>query len=160
MKKIYLLFSITLCFIMALGLTSCSRKNESYKVCGLYIELVEQEEISIDDNNPKVYFKNTGLATKAVPLKGQTVSFTNRFSSVPVKDGIRTYYFKVDLILPAEIFENYNIKLIIYEDGKYVVSNQIVKNISKFGNCEYTKELKYNNEEYNVEFILGIKERG
>ena len=56
MKKIKLLFLSILLLVTAITLSSCN-KTVFYQIAGFYIELVEVDELTVDDRNPKIYFK-------------------------------------------------------------------------------------------------------
>lgn len=154
MKKINFIFTLFLTIIMVTTLCSCT-KTIPYQICGFYIELNEVDKYSVDDQNPKVYFKyseNDMFSTKS----GSYATFQN--STKMIKDEeIRKYYFSTDMLIPADKYDDINIHLIILKNGKYIVENEIHKKINKSGSCKYAAEYKYDNKEYRVEFKLEIK---
>lgn len=155
MGKIKLLFLSLLLIISTIALSSCN-KTVFYQVAGFYVELVEVDEISIDDRNPKVYFKygNNDMFSQ---YAGALASFSNSAKSVKVESEVKKYYFTTDLLVPANKYDNINIYLIIYKNGKYVIeSNDVYKKINKTGTCRYAAEYTFSGERQHIDFDLTI----
>ena len=91
MKKLRLLFMLACAFIVLGAMTSCKSKTIFYRICGYYIELAEVDKLSIDDKNPKIYFKysqNDIFSTYA----GSMASFQNTAKIIKNEPA---YYYKI-----------------------------------------------------------------
>lgn len=154
MKKITVLF-LSLLLLITTSLTSCN-KTVFYQVAGFYVELVEVDEISVDDRNPKVYFKygNNDMFSQ---YAGALASYTNSAKSVKTENEVKKYYFTTDLLVPANKYDDINVYLILFKNGKYVVeSNDVFKKINKTGTCRYSAEYTFSGERQRVDFELTI----
>ena len=154
MKKITVLF-LSLLLLITTSLTSCN-KTVFYQVAGFYVELVEVDEISLDDRNPKVYFKygNNDMFSQ---YAGALASYTNSAKSVKTENEVKKYYFTTDLLVPANKYDDINVYLILFKNGKYVVeSNDVFKKINKTGTCRYSAEYTFSGERQRVDFELTI----
>lgn len=154
MKKITVLF-LSLLLLITTSLTSCN-KTVFYQVAGFYVELVEVDEISLDDRNPKVYFKygNNDIFSQ---YAGALASYTNSAKSVKTENEVKKYYFTTDLLVPANKYDDINVYLILFKNGKYVVeSNDVFKKINKTGTCRYSAEYTFSGERQRVDFELTI----
>lgn len=156
MRKLRLIYMvITLC-LTTLLLVSC-KNNLNYELCGFYVELVDIDTRSVEDNNPKIYFRkdNNNILATRVGSVGHTVAFGERGKVVDEETG--KFMFTTTLNIPEEAFENIKIRLIIYQNGKYIIDKKVYKTIKTAGSCEYASKYTYKNKEYNVQFQLTIK---
>lgn len=158
MKKIRLLLLVVTIIFSTLVLSSC-KKNLKYEICGLYIELEDVEKPSIDDDNPKIYFKknDNNILSRKVGQLGKRVYFTD--VAKVVDEELGKFTFIANLSIPKEAFENIEIRAIIYKNGEYVVENKVHKTIKTAGNCLYSKKYIYDDKEYQVQFQLIIETR-
>lgn len=155
MKKINVLFLSLLLLIVSMTLSSCN-KTVFYQVAGFYVELVEVDEMSLDDRNPKVYFKygNNDMFSQ---YAGALSRFENTAKSVKTENEVKKYYFTTDLVIPANKYNDINIYLILYKNGKYVIeSNEVYKKINKTGTCRYSAEYTFSGERQRLDFELTI----
>lgn len=158
MKKIKLLFLSILLLVTAITLSSCN-KTVFYQIAGFYVELVEVDEISVDDKNPKIYFKY-GSNDMFSQYSGALASFANAVKSVKKDEDINKYHFSADLFVPENKYDNINIYLIIYKNGKYIVeSNDVYKKINKTGTCRYSAEYTFEGDRYRIDFEIRIKNK-
>lgn len=159
MRKIRILFITLVLFFTTLCLTSCKNNNLNYEICGLYIELIDVGTMSIEDNNPKIYFKkddNNILATKTGQV-GKVVYFMGTSKVVEPENG--KYVFFTSFSVPEETYDKINIRVIIYQNGKYIIDKKAYKTIKKEGTCQYVSDYTYKNNEYHVQFQLKIVTR-
>ena len=158
MKKIKLLFLSILLLVTAITLSSCN-KTVFYQIAGFYIELAEVDELTVDDRNPKIYFKygNNDMFSQ---YSGALASFANASKTVSKDDDVNKYYFSADLLIPENKYEQINVYLIIYKNGKYIVEhNDVYKKINKTGSCRYSAEYKFEGERHRLDFEIRIKNK-
>ncbi len=161
MKKIKT-FLLTIVILSTLvmsvfSLSSC-KKTVTYQIAGLYIELVEQKQKSIDDSNPKIYFKydnNNILSQNA----GSYASFANTSKLVKEESDTLNYYFSTDLFVPKDKYAKIKVHLIFFQNGKYVVENEVHETISSTGTSRYSANYTFQNQKYRLDFEVKIKNR-
>lgn len=159
MRKFRLLILTLVLALVTVSLSSC-KNNLNYEICGLYVELVDVDNRSIDDNNPKIYFKknDNNILSNKVGQVGKIVTFTDIYKTVDKENG--KFTFSAQLNIPKETFENIKIRVIIFQNNKYLIDKKAYKTIKTTGNCRYSSNYTYRGEEYYVQFELKIVTRG
>ena len=162
MKKIKWILVLLCALVLTTVLTSCKSQVILYRICGYYIELVEVDEYSVDDKNPKVYFKylNNDIFSTNTGNPGKVVTFQNSAKTINKETDVIKHYFSTDLVVPADAFDKIKIHLILLKEGKYFVETEVFKTINKTGNCRTAYKYTFNGQKYEIEFDLEIKERG
>lgn len=162
MKKIKIILVLLCAALLTTALSSCKSQTIFHRICGYYIELVDVDEYSVDDKNPKVYFKylNNDIFSTNTGNPGKVVSFQNSAKTVNKDTEVIKHFFSTDLVVPASSFEKIPVHLIILKEGKNVVETEIFKTINKTGSCRCAYKYTYLGQKYEIEFDLEIKERG
>lgn len=143
--------------VSVFSLTSCN-KTVTYQIAGLYIELVEQKEMTIEDSNPKIYFKydnNNILSQKS----GSYASITNTSKSVKEENDAMKYYFATDVLVAKDKYKNIKVHLIFFQNGKYIVENDVHDTIASTGTSRYSANYTFKNQKYRLDFEVRIKNR-
>ena len=118
MKKLRIILYL-LCLLSLVSLTSCSKVSKfnnynygkiKYYVAGIYFQVDEYEEFSLDDPNPKIYFDfsskirfgtlSTKTGTKTSAAMISDISKNNK-----VENGVNKYYMTASIK-----FVNSNVK--------------------------------------------------
>ena len=158
MKKFnFLLFILS--FICIISLTSCGKVSKfnnqnygkiKYYVAGLYIQVNEYDEYSIDDPNPKIYFDFSAAGNKFAKLttNSGTLNAAMNISDISkitkVEDDINKYYMTAKVSFVNSDVEK--IKLYpIYVDEK----NELVVDEELFESVNLNTKSSYN---YMVDF--------
>ena len=159
MKKLRVLLMLACALIVVSAMSSCKSKTIFYRICGYYIELVDVEKLSVDDKNPKIYFKysqNDIFSTYA----GSMGTFQNTAKIIKEESDVIKHYFTGDLVLSSGTYENIKIHLIILKEGKYVVETEVYDTIKKTGTVKCSYKYTYLSQKYEIDFVTNIKERG
>ena len=172
MKK----FKILLCVVLVtflMCICSCKEVNVlngqnhgkvKYYVSGLYIEVHKQDVCSIDDNNPKVYFRfdsskyfGTFKTTSGNGKSYVTVNYTS--NNKKVENEINKYFGSVNCTLIDESVSSVNVYLITCDkNGNYEINTKAKEKLSvPFDEMyNFTSEFIYNKEDYQIQIQLKI----
>ena len=171
MKKIKFILYL-LCILCVLSLVSCKDVSEfnnqdygkiKYYVAGLYIGVEKNEEFTMDDANPKVYFdfSKTGskfgmLCTKSGTLSS-AVTYSNLARNVKKEDGINKYYMSTKLTFVNSEVNKVNLYLIyIDKNGNFSVNEELTDkiNINDSSSYNFVTTFTNNKEKYQLQIKL------
>lgn len=155
-KRILVLFLI---IFYTITLTAC-KKNENldYMYVGIYLDILELEDVSFTDRNLKLYIDvldNNKFVSENGIYEYQIV--INRSHKIYEADDIKYYYLSANYGI-TNTLEEVKIYPIILKAGTYEILKTESK-ILKFEDTEeeisFAKEYKYQDEKYN--FLTTIK---
>lgn len=171
MKKFRFILYL-LCVLTVISLTSCNKVSNfnnqdygkiKYYVAGLYIQVDEYDEFSLDDPNPKVYFdfsrigdKFGMLCTKSGTLSS-AVTYSNIARNVKEEDGINKYYMSSKLIFVDSEVNKINLYLIyIDNDGVFSINEELNEkiNINNTSSYDFVTSFTNNKEKYQIQMKL------
>lgn len=156
MKKIKFILLALMLLVTTITLSSCN-KTVTYQIAGLYIKVVDTGNMTIDDRNPKLYFKydqNDRFTQYAGALS--TLSDTSKL--VSEEGDVKKYFFSSDVYVSSQ-YSNIKIHLIVYQNGKYIVDSEVHQTISNVGTARYSANYTFNGQKYRLDFEAKIKNK-
>lgn len=173
MKKFKFILYL-LCVVCFISLTSCGKASKlnnynygkiKYYVAGLYIQVDEYDEYSIDDANPKIYFDFSNssrfgtLSTKSGTV-GSAANFTNVAKSNKVEDEINKYFATASIKFVNSNVRKIKLYLIyIDNDGKFSVNKEVSEtvNVSSSTSYDFITDFTNNKIKYQIQIKLLFK---
>lgn len=158
MRKLF----IILISILAILSTSCSKNNRfnnidygniKYYVCGLYIEVIKDENPGLDDDNPKIYFEFENTSSYSyLNLKSgydkNAAEFTDATRNIQLKDGYTLYLASVRMKMVNSGVTSFTLHPIYLKiDQKNIAKYEIDTEIGE--HIDLNKETSY---QYNVSY--------
>lgn len=173
MKKFKFILYL-LCLLCFVSLTSCSKVSKlnnynygkiKYYVAGLYIQVNEYDEFSIDDNNPKIYFDFSNasrfgtLSTKSGNLTS-AINITDIAKDNRVEDEINKYYMMANIKFVNSDVKKIRLYLIyIDNNGEFSVNEDVSEkvDVSKSTTYEFITDFTNNKIKYQIQMKLNFK---
>lgn len=173
MKKFKLILYL-LCILCFVSLTSCNKVSKlnnnnygkiKYYVAGLYIQVDEYDEFSMDDANPKIYFdfSNTSrfgtLSTKSGAMSS-AVNITDIAKDNRVEDEINKYYMIANIKFVNSDVKKIRLYLIyIDNNGEFSVNEEVSEkvDVSKSTTYNFVTEFTNNKNKYQIQMQLNFK---
>lgn len=157
MKKLILMFLI---LVSCLFITSCKNKNLDYMYVGIYVEVLNDQNKTINDRNIKLYYNintNTLENTNGIyeyRLKTESITKDIKEETSKVRYDFSAYYsINCDL-------EEFKIYPIILKDNKYQVLIEEVKiiklEVNNTKSITFTKDYRFNNKDYYFKTIIKV----
>lgn len=173
MKKFKFILYL-LCLLCFVSLTSCNKVSKlnnnnygkiKYYVAGLYIQVNEYDEFSIDDPNPKIYFDFSNasrfgtLSTKSGNLTS-AINITDIAKDNRVEDEINKYYMMANIKFVNSDVKKIRLYLIyIDNNGEFSVNEDISEkvDVSKSTTYEFITDFTNNKIKYQIQMKLNFK---
>lgn len=173
MKKFKFILYL-LCLLCFVSLTSCNKVSElnnnnygkiKYYVAGLYIQVNEYDEFSIDDPNPKIYFDFSNasrfgtLSTKSGNLTS-AINITDIAKDNRVEDDIHKYYMMANIKFVNSDVKKIRLYLIyIDNNGEFSVNEDVSEkvDVSKSTTYEFITDFTNNKIKYQIQMKLNFK---
>ena len=173
MKKFKFILYL-LCLLCFVSLTSCSKVSKlnnynygkiKYYVAGLYIQVNEYDEFSIDDPNPKIYFDFSNasrfgtLSTKSGNLTS-AINITDIAKDNRVEDEINKYYMMANIKFVNSDVKKIRLYLIyIDNNGEFSVNEDVSEkvDVSKSTTYEFITDFTNNKIKYQIQMKLNFK---
>ncbi len=173
MKKLRFILYL-LCILCFVSLTSCSKVSKlnnynygkiKYYVAGLYIQVNEYDEYSIDDANPKIYFDFSNssrfgtLSTKS-GIAGSAINITDIAKDNRTEDDINKYYMMANIKFVNSDVKKIRLYLIyIDNNGEFSVNEDVSEkvDVSKSTTYEFITDFTNNKIKYQIQMKLNFK---
>lgn len=173
MKKLRIILYL-LCLLSLVSLTSCSKVSKfnnynygkiKYYVAGIYFQVNEYDEFSIDDSNPKIYFDFSNasrfgmLSTKSGNLTS-AINITDIAKDNRVEDDINKYYMMANIKFVNPDVKKIRLYLIyINNNGEFSVNEDVSEkvDVSKSTTYEFITDFTNNKIKYQIQMKLNFK---
>lgn len=173
MKKYLFIFLLLVCLLV---LPSCSKVKSTelnnlkygklkYYHCGIYVEIDPDQNHTLSDENPKIYFDFSDINDASFgnfAYNGGSglgfVQFTNiaRYIQEYEDEGYTLYYGAIKLLSSRTDLEKAILRPIIFKDGNYEVAMQRYEEISFEGNYNYVCSFTVDSANYKVQLALSF----
>ena len=173
MQKLRIILYL-LCLLSLVSLTSCSKVSKfnnynygkiKYYVAGIYFQVDEYEEFSLDDPNPKIYFDFSsktrfGTLSTTTGTKTSAAMISDISKNNKVENGVNKYYMTASIK-----FVNSNVKKVklylIYIDneGKFSINEEVSEsiNLSNTSSYNFITDFVNNKNKYQIQMKLLFK---
>lgn len=155
------IFATLILIISLFTLVSCNKeKNLDYIYVGVYIDILEVEEISFNDRNLKLYIDTTNNNTLVSENKIYEYQITpNPARRIYEVNGVKVYYLASRYEITCDLKE-VDIYPIVFKNGTYEILTNDVKTIELEKNenkvATFNKEYKFDDTDYNFSASITI----
>ena len=155
-KKILIVFIM----ICSLYLTSCKKKNLNYMYVGAYVEILDDQNKTLNDRNIKLYYnENTNVLENINNIYEYGLITESITKDIKEEEKQVSYDFSAFYSIICDL-EEINVYPIILKDGQYQVLESEIKKIKleidSFKSITFTKKYRFDDKDYYFKTIIKV----
>lgn len=155
-KKLFIIFII----IGSLYLISCKKKNLDYMYVGIYIEVLDDQNKTMDDRNIKLYYnKHTNVLENTNHIYEYRLITESITKNIKEDDKQVNYDFSAFYSIICDL-EEMNVYPIILKDEQYQVLESEAKKIKleldHLKSITFTKKYRFDDKDYYFKTIIKV----